>query len=68
MWRKIKDDPRITFNLLLAIVWAVMTPVAYFMGWLNSVVFVSLLSIAALLITNLAAWLAEMKLMKEDDK
>jgi hypothetical protein len=68
MWpliQRIKSEPRITFNLMLFCCWIVLTPIAFILGWLNSVAFVSLLSLLALAITNLAAWLAELKLMKE---
>ena len=63
----LRENPYVTFNLALAIFWVVLTPVAYYLGWLKSVVFVSLLSLAALAVTNLAAWLAEMKMMKHKE-
>lgn len=67
MLRRLRDNPRITINLAFAVFWIALTPVAYVLGWLQSVTFVSLLSIAALAVTNLAAWLAEMKLMRDDE-
>jgi hypothetical protein len=36
------------FSLLRTAFWIVLTPIAYFLGWLSSVEFVSLLSIWAL--------------------
>lgn len=44
------------FNLVRVIAYAVLTPVAYFLGWLNSVTFVALLSIWALVESAVAAW------------
>jgi hypothetical protein len=46
------------FDLARVILWAVLTPTAYMLGWLNSVAFVSLLSIWALVETAWAAYRA----------
>lgn len=43
-------------SLARAIGWAALTPVAYFAGWLDSVAFVSLLSLWALAETAFSAW------------
>ncbi len=45
-----------TGSLVRTIFWAAMAPAAYLLGWLNSVVFVSLVSIWALVETAYAAW------------
>lgn len=36
------------FDLARVVLWLLLTPVAYFAGWLNSVAFVSILSVWAL--------------------
>jgi hypothetical protein len=41
-------DKRDLFNLARVVWWLVLTPISFFMGWLDKVVFVSLLSIWAL--------------------
>ncbi len=43
-------------HLWLTIGWAGMTPVSYLTGWLNSVAFVSLLSLWALVVSHWAAY------------
>lgn len=50
-WRK--------FNALRIIVYIVLTPIAFYLGWLASVSFVSLLSIWALVESAVAAWRAD---------
>jgi hypothetical protein len=47
------------FSLVRTILWAILTPVAYFLGWLDSVVFVSLLSLWALAESAFAAYRAD---------
>jgi hypothetical protein len=64
--KTIRKDKRLTANLAFACFWIALGPVAFWLGWLKSVTFVSILSLAALAVTNLAAWLAELKLMKEE--
>lgn len=46
-------------NLLLAIAWALMVPVALWTGWIGSVVFVSAVSIYANAVSHVAAWRAD---------
>lgn len=46
------------FDLFRVVAWAVLTPVAYVAGWLESVAFVSLLSIWALVESAWAAFRA----------
>lgn len=47
------------FNGLRVCAYLVLTPVAWYLGWLNSVPFVSLLSIWALIESAIAAWRAD---------
>lgn len=47
------------FNLARVIAYAVLTPVAFYFGWLRSVTFVSLLSIWALVESAAATWRAD---------
>lgn len=44
------------FSLARTIFWVALTPAAYWLGWLDSVKFVSLISIWALVETAFAAW------------
>lgn len=46
-------------NLVLFIVWAIMIPVSYVTGWVESIIFVSLASIYANMATHLAGWRAD---------
>ena len=45
-------------NGWLAVFWVAMIPVSYFMGWLSSVVYVSALSLWALVSGHWSAWQA----------
>lgn len=45
-----------TSNLLLTILWLAMVPIAYYLGWIYSVAFISLASIYANFASHLAAW------------
>jgi hypothetical protein len=58
-------------NGWLTIFWLAMIPVSYFAGWLNSVVYVSALSLWALVSGHWAAWQAarvEVAQQKEIDR
>jgi hypothetical protein len=46
-------------NLALAIAWLLMVPVAYFTGWLYSLLFISACSIYANAASHLSAWRAD---------
>lgn len=50
-WRRI--------NFWLVWIWLAMIPLAYFEGWLKSVVFVSAISLYANVASHLAAWRAD---------
>lgn len=48
--------------------WAILTPIAYFAGWLESVTFVSVLSIWALVLGHWGAWEAARVEVKQDEQ
>jgi hypothetical protein len=60
LWASIQGDPVFMrrVNGWLTIGWIVMIPVSYVMGWLNSVVYVSALSLWALVSGHWSAWQA----------
>lgn len=53
------------FNGIRIVGYVVLTPVAYFAGWLQSVIFVSLISIWALVETAIASWRADVPIPKD---
>ena len=59
-WNMIQGDPKFMrkVNGWLTIFWIVMIPLAFTMGWLESVVFVSALSLWALVSGHWSAWQA----------
>lgn len=60
IWASVQGDPIFMrrVNGWLAIFWLIMIPIAYFTGWLQSVVFVSALSLWALVSGHWSAWQA----------
>lgn len=73
LWTSIQGDPKFMrrVNGWLTIFWLVMMPVAFFMGWLQSVMFVSALSLWALVSGHWSAWQAarvEVNQVKQDKK
>lgn len=60
LWALVQGDPMFMrrVNGWLTIVWIVMIPVSYFAGWLNSVIYVSCLSLWALVSGHWSAWQA----------
>jgi hypothetical protein len=60
LWSSIQGDPVFMrrVNGWLTVFWLAMIPVSYFAGWLNSVVYVSALSLWALVSGHWAAWQA----------
>jgi hypothetical protein len=60
LWALVQGDPGFMrrVNGWLTIFWIVMIPVSYAMGWLSSVVYVSALSLWALVSGHWAAWQA----------
>jgi hypothetical protein len=60
LWDVIHDDPVFMrrVNGWLTMFWLAMIPISYSMGWLNSVVYVSALSLWALVSGHWSAWQA----------
>jgi hypothetical protein len=60
VWKSVSGDPVFMrrVNGWLAIFWVAMIPIAYAEGWLKSVVFVSALSLWALVSGHWSAWQA----------
>ena len=60
LWAAVQGDPVLMrrVNGWLTMFWLVMIPVSYTMGWLNSVVYVSALSLWALVSGHWSAWQA----------
>ena len=60
LWASVQGDPVFMrrVNGWLTMFWLVMIPVSYTMGWLNSVVYVSALSLWALVSGHWSAWQA----------
>jgi hypothetical protein len=55
-------------NGWLTMLWLAMIPVSYFMGWLNSVVYVSALSLWALVSGHWSAWQAARVEVKQEQE
>jgi hypothetical protein len=60
LWSSIQGDPAFMrrINGWLTMFWIAMIPVSYVLGWLNSVTYVSALSLWALVSGHWAAWQA----------
>jgi hypothetical protein len=60
LWAMVQGDPVFIrrVNGWFTIFWVAMIPTAFFMGWLKSVVFVSALSLWALVSGHWSAWQA----------
>jgi hypothetical protein len=60
LWASIQGDPVFMrrVNGWLTVFWIVMIPVSYEFGWLNSVVYVSALSLWALVAGHWSSWQA----------
>lgn len=60
LWDRVQSDAEFmkSLNGWLTIFWIAMIPVAYYMGWLQSVTFVSALSLWALVSGHWSAWQA----------
>ena len=73
LWAMVQGDPKFMrrVNGWLAIFWLAMIPISIMLGWINSVVFVSALSLWALVSGHWAAWQAsrvEVEQQKEEHK
>lgn len=60
LWVSVQGDPVFMrrVNGWLAVIWIVMIPISMWCGWLNSVVYVSALSLWALVSGHWSAWQA----------
>jgi hypothetical protein len=60
LWAAVQGDPVFMrrVNGVLAVFWVAMIPVSYLFGWLNSVTYVSALSLWALVSGHWSAWQA----------
>ncbi|GAA2514961.1 hypothetical protein [Pilimelia columellifera] len=69
LWASVQGDPVFMrrVNGWLTVFWIVMIPISYLTGWLNSVVFVSALSLWALVSGHWSAWQAARVEVKQDD-
>jgi hypothetical protein len=68
LWAMVQGDPKFMreVNGWLTVFWIVMIPVALMMGWLQSVTFVSALSLWALVSGHWSAWQAARVEVKQD--
>jgi len=69
LWAMVQGDPVFMrrVNGWLAIFWIVMIPISLMMGWLNSVVYVSALSLWALVSGHWSAWQAARVEVKQQE-
>jgi len=60
LWASVQGDPVFMrrVNGWLTILWLAMIPISFLLGWLNSVVYVSALSLWALVSGHWSAWQA----------
>lgn len=70
LWAVVQGDPVFMrrLNGYLTIFWIVMIPVSYCAGWLDSVVYVSALSLWALVSGHWAAYQAARVEVKQDEQ
>lgn len=70
LWAMVQGDPVFMrrVNGWLAIFWIVMIPISLMMGWLNSVVYVSALSLWALVSGHWSAWQAARVEVKQQEE
>lgn len=70
LWAMVQGDPVFMrrVNGWLTVLWIVMIPISLFAGWLDSVVYVSALSLWALVSGHLAAWQAARVEVKQEEE
>lgn len=70
LWASIQGDPVFMrrLNGWATILWIAMIPISYYAGWLNSVTYVSALSLWALVSGHLSAWQAARVEVKQDEE
>ena len=68
LWASVQGDPAFMrrLNGWLTVFWIAMIPISYAFGWLSSVVYVSALSLWALVSGHWAAWQAARVECKQD--
>ena len=69
IWSSVQGDPVFTrrVNGWLTVFWVAMIPISMAMGWLNSVVYVSALSLWALVSGHWSAWQAARVEVKQEE-
>lgn len=70
LWASVSDNPTLfkRINGWLTIFWIFMIPISVFMGWTESVTYVSALSIYALITGHLSTWQAARVEEKQDEQ
>lgn len=70
IWASVQGDPVFMrrVNGWLTIFWILMIPLSFAMGWLNSVIFVSALSLWALVSGHWSAWQAARVEVKQEQE
>jgi hypothetical protein len=70
LWALVQGDPIFMrkINGWFTVLWIVMIPVSYLAGWLDSVTYVSALSLWALVSGHWAAWQAARVEVKQDEQ
>jgi hypothetical protein len=69
LWASIQGDPRFMqkLNGWLTILWIIMIPLSIVTGWINSVAYVSALSLWALVSAHWSAWQAARVEVRQDE-
>jgi hypothetical protein len=69
LWASIQGDPKFMqrLNGILTIFWLAMIPVSILTGWINSVAYVSALSLWALVSGHWSAWQAARVEVRQDE-
>lgn len=70
LWASVQGSPVFMrrVNGYLTVFWIIMIPVSYALGWLNSVTFVSALSLWALVSGHWSAWQAARVEVRQDEQ
>lgn len=69
LWAAVQGDPVFMrrVNGWLTVIWALMIPVSFLTGWVSSTVYVSALSLWALVSGHWSAWQAARVEVKQDE-
>jgi hypothetical protein len=69
LWALVQGNPKFmqAVNGWFTIFWIIMIPISYWTGWLNSVTYVSMLSLWALVSGHWAAWQAARVEVKQEE-